>query len=193
MKVNYYEMVNFYTGIYNTIFSEITTQYPNNYEGLVVKYSDEYLKAYSYLQRAGQRLEEVKDMEKYYSEDDFKYFGLEHLYNVRNRISNYVNNTYFEFSEIVYQYDKFDEIYKDFKTERLKLEASEKYIYYEHKLLEQTEYDFIMNSLTMLSDDIKHLKNDIKETKYIKNFDNKKLNKLSKIVNEILGDIKNDL
>ena len=193
MKVNYYEMVNFYTGIYNTIFNEITTQYPNNYEGLVVKYSDEYLKAYSYLQRAGQRLEEVKDMEKYYSEDDFKYFGLENLYNVRNRISNYVNNTYFEFSEIVYQYDKFDEIYKDFKTERLKLEASEKYIYYEHKLLEQTEYDFIINSLTLLSDDIKHLKNDIKEIKYIKNFDNKKLNKLSQIVNEILGDIKNDL
>lgn len=192
MKVNYYEMVNFYTGIYNTIFNEITTQYPNNYEGLVVKYSDEYLKAYSYLQRAGQRLEEVKDMEKYYSEDDFKYFGLEHLYNVRNRISNYVNNTYFEFSEIVYQYDKFDEIYKDFKTERLKLEASEKYIYYEHKLLEQTEYDFIMNSLTLLSDDIKHLKNDTKEIKYIKNFDNKKLNKLSQIVNEILGEIKNE-
>lgn len=193
MKINYYEMVNFYTGIYNTIFNEITTKYPNNFEGLVVKYSDEYLKAYSYLQRAGQRLEEVRDMEKYYNEDDFRYFGLEHLYNVRNRISDYVNNTHFEFSEMVYQYDRFDEVYDDFKIERLKFEASEKYTYYEHKLLEQTEYDFIMNSLTMLSDDIKHLKNDIKETKYIKNFDKKKLNKLSKMVNEILGDIKNDL
>ncbi len=193
MKVNYYEMVNFYTGIYNTIFNEITTKYPNNFEGLVVKYSDEYLKAYSYLQRTGQRLEEVRDMEKYYNENDFRYFGLEHLYNVRNRISDYVNNTHFEFSEMVYQYDRFDEVYDDFKIERLKFEASEKYTYYEHKLLEQTEYDFIMNSLTMLSDDIKHLKNDIKETKYIKNFDKKKLNKLSKMVNEILGDIKNDL
>ena len=193
MKVNYYELVNFYTVIYNTIFNEIDLLYPNKYEGLIVKYSDEYLKAYGYLQRAGWRLEEVRDMEKYYSEDDFKYFGLENLYDVRNRIEHYLKDTKTEFSDLVYQYDKFDEVFSEYKNERLTNEASEKFTYYEIKLVQQRDYDFILNTLTMLSDDIKHLKNDIKETKYIKNFDKKKLNKLSKMINEILGDIKNDM
>lgn len=193
MKVNYYELVNFYTVIYNTIFNEIDLLYPNKYEGLIVKYSDEYLKAYGYLQRAGWRLEEVRDMEKYYSEDDFKYFGLENLYDVRNRIEHYLKDTETEFSDLVYQYDKFDEVFSEYKNERLTNEASEKFTYYEIKLVQQKDYDFILNTLTMLSDDVKKLKNEIKESKYVKNIHNKKLNKIKKMIEEVTGDIKDDM
>lgn len=193
MKVNYYELVNFYTVIYNTIFNEIDLLYPNKYEGLIVKYSDEYLKAYGYLQRAGWRLEEVRDMEKYYSEDDFKYFGLENLYDVRNRIEHYLKDTETEFSDLVYQYGKFDEIFSEYKNERLTNEASEKFTYYEIKLVQQKDYDFILNTLTMLSDDVKKLKNEIKESKYVKNIHNKKLNKIKKMIEEVTGDIKDDM
>lgn len=193
MKVNYYELVNFYTVIYNTIFNEIDLLYPNKYEGLIVKYSDEYLKAYGYLQRAGWRLEEVRDMEKYYSEDDFKYFGLENLYDVRNRIEHYLKDTETEFSDLVYQYNKFDEVFSEYKNERLTNEASEKFTYYEIKLVQQKDYDFILNTLTMLSDDVKKLKNEIKESKYVKNIHNKKLNKIKKMIEEVTGDIKDDM
>ena len=49
MKIDYDEICDFYISIYNMIFTEIDTFYPNTYEDMVVKYSDEYLKAYSYL------------------------------------------------------------------------------------------------------------------------------------------------
>ena len=193
MKVNYKELCVFYTGIYNTIFTEIDVLCPNSYEGLIVTYSDEYLKAYSYLQRAGWRLEEVENMERYYDNDDFRYFGLENLYDVRNRIEHYLNNTKVEFSDNVYEYNKYDEIFNVYKTERLTSEASEKFTFYETKLLQQNEYDFVFNSLSVISSDVKRLINDIKESKYIDNVHNKKLNKINKLVKDLYGDIENGM
>ena len=103
---------------------------------MVVKYSEEYLKAYSYLQRADWRLDEVENMKQYYNEEDFKYFGLENLYNVRNRIEHYLKSTKIKFSDSIYEYNKYDEVYVDFKKERLTIKASEKFTYYETKLLQ---------------------------------------------------------
>ena len=193
MKIDYNELCNFYTSIYNMIFAEIDTFYPNTYDGMVVKYSEEYLKAYSYLQRAGWRLNELKNMKQYYDEEDFKYFGLENLYDVRNRIEHYLKSTKVKFSDSIYEYNKYDEVYKDFKKERLTTKASEKFTYYETKLLQQNEYDYVLNSLTLLSDDIKNIIDSIKESKYIKNIHNKKLNKVNKLIKEINGDIENDM
>ena len=193
MKIDYNELCNFYTSIYNMIFTEIDTFYPNTYDGMVVKYSEEYLKAYSYLQRAGWRLNEVENMKQYYDEEDFKYFGLENLYDVRNRIEHYLKSTKVKFSDSIYEYNKYDEVYVDFKKERLTTKASEKFTYYETKLLQQNEYDYVLNSLTLLSDDIKNIIDSIKESKYIKNVHNKKLNKINKLIKEINGDIENDM
>ena len=193
MDFDYEKLCDFYGGIYATIFKEIDVFYPNTYEGLTVRYSEEYLKAYGYLQRAGWRLEEVRDMKKYYKDDDFRFFGLENLYNVRNRIEHYLKNTNVEFSDSVYEYDKYDECFEKFKTERLSLEASEKFAFYEIKLSQQSEYDYIFNTLTMLSDDVKRTISDIKESKHIKNVHNKKLNKINKIIKELYGDLKNEM
>lgn len=191
--INYDELCDFYISIYNMIFTEIDTFYPNTYEDMVVKYSEEYLKAYSYLQRAGLRLEEVKEMKQYYDEEDFKYFGLENLYIVRNKIEHYLNDVEIEFTDSVYRYNQYDDIYVDFKKERLTTKASEKFAYYETKLLQRNEYDYVLNSLTLLNSDIKNIINSIKESRYVKNIHNKKLNKMNKLVKEITGDIKNDM
>lgn len=193
MKIDYDELCDFYISICNMIFTEIDTFYPNTYEDMVVKYSDEYLKAYSYLQRAGWRLEEVKEMKQYYDEEDFKYFGLENLYDVRNRIEHYLNDVEIEFTDSVYTYNQYDDIYADFKKERLTTKASEKFAYYETKLLQRNEYDYVLNSLTLLNSDIKNIINSIKESRYVKNIHNKKLNKMNKLIKEITGDIKNDM
>ena len=193
MKIDYDEICDFYISICNMIFTEIDVFYPNTYEDMVVKYSDEYLKAYSYLQRAGWRLEEIKEMKQYYDEEDFKYFGLENLYDVRNRIEHYLNDVEIEFTDSVYTYNQYDDIYADFKKERLTTKASEKFAYYETKLLQRNEYDYVLNSLTLLNSDIKNIINSIKESKYVKNIHNKKLNKMNKLLKEITGDIKNDM
>lgn len=193
MKIDYDEICDFYISICNMIFTEIDVFYPNTYEDMTVKYSDEYLKAYSYLQRAGWRLEQIKDMKQYYDEENFKYFGLENLYNVRNRIEHYLNDVEIEFSDSVYTYNQYDDIYSDFKKERLTTKASEKFAYYETKLLQRNEYDYVLNSLTLLNSDIKNIINSIKESKYVKNIHNKKLNKMNKLIKEITGDIKNDM
>ena len=71
--------------------------------------------------------------------------------------------------------------------------ASEKFTYYETKLLQRNEYDYVLNSLTLLNSDIKNIINSIKESKYVKNIHNKKLNKMNKLLKEITGDIKNDM
>ena len=193
MKIDYDELCDFYISICNMIFTEIDVFYPNTYEDTVVKYSEEYLKAYSYLQRAGLRLEQIKDMKQYYDEEDFKYFGLENLYIVRNKIEHYLNDVEIEFADSVYTYNQYDDIYADFKKERLTTKASEKFAYYETKLLQRNEYDYILNSLTLLNSDIKNIINSIKESKYMKNIHNKKLNKMNKLIKEITGDIKNDM
>ena len=193
MKIDYDELCDFYISICNMIFTEIDVFYPNTYEDTVVKYSEEYLKAYSYLQRAGLRLEQIKDMKQYYDEEDFKYFGLENLYIVRNKIEHYLNDVEIEFADSVYTYNQYDDIYADFKKERLTTKASEKVAYYETKLLQRNEYDYILNSLTLLSSDIKNIIDSIKESKYVKNIHNKKLNKMNKLIKEITGDIKNDM
>ena len=193
MKIDYDELCDFYISICNMIFTEIDVFYPNTYEDTVVKYSEEYLKAYSYLQRAGLRLEQIKDMKQYYDEEDFKYFGLENLYIVRNKIEHYLNDVEIEFADSVYTYNQYDDIYADFKKERLTTKASEEFAYYETKLLQRNEYDYILNSLTLLNSDIKNIINSIKESKYMKNIHNKKLNKMNKLIKEITGDIKNDM
>lgn len=193
MKIDYDELCDFYISICNMIFTEIDVFYPNTYEDTVVKYSEEYLKAYSYLQRAGLRLEQIKDMKQYYDEEDFKYFGLENLYIVRNKIEHYLNDVEIEFADSVYTYNQYDDIYADFKKERLTTKTSEKFAYYETKLLQRNEYDYILNSLTLLSSDIKNIIDSIKESKYVKNIHNKKLNKMNKLIKEITGDIKNDM
>ena len=126
-------------------------------------------------------------------EKDFKYFGLEILYGIRYKINNYLKATDIEFEDSIYSFIKYDDIYKEYEFERLTSEASEKFAYYEAKLLQQNDYDYILNSLTMLSDDVKNIREEIKKSKYIKNKHNKKLNKINKLIKEIIGDVKNDM
>ena len=193
MKIDYEEVCNFYGGICNAIFNEIDIFYPNKYEGLTVKYSDEYLKAYSHLHNIVLQLDELHNMKDYYNEKDFKYFGLEILYGIRYKINNYLKATDIEFEDSIYSFIKYDDIYKEYEFERLTSEASEKFAYYEAKLLQQNDYDYILNSLTMLSDDVKNIREEIKKSKYIKHKHNKKLNKINKLIKEIIGDVKNDM
>lgn len=193
MKFSYNEMINYFGNLYNEIFREIEIFSPNTFDGTVIKYSDEYMKAYSWLERAGFRLEEVQLMEDYYTEDDFKFFGLEHLMNVRNRIHNYLKNTNMEFSEKIYDYKKYDEIFNLFVKERTEdKNSSVKYNYYDIKLSQQADYDRVLNSLTLSISDIKILKDDIRESKYLNNRHIKKINKIKKELQNLRKEIEDD-
>lgn len=192
MKIDYEEMVNHFTNIYQTIFTEINVLYPNLYEGMIIKYSDEYLKAYSWLQRAGWRLEEMEMMTNFYDEDDFRFFGLEHLLDIRNRIYGYLNSVKIEFDESVYEYDRYDEIFNEFKKERNN-ETIKKYEYYENKYLQQSDYDMVLNSLIFISSDVGRLKDDIEESKYVNNKHIKKIKKIKRELDNLKKEIEDDM
>ena len=116
MKINYKELCDFYQDIIWKIFNCLNKDSPAVYdkENHNLKYSEEYLHAYGYLQRAEWRLSDTEEMKKYWNEDDFVHFGLENLSNVRSRIEHYLKDTSFKFPECVYEYDKYDDIVKKY-------------------------------------------------------------------------------
>lgn len=116
MKIEYKELCDFYGKIIKKIFNCLNNDSPAVYdeENHNFKYSDEYLNAYGYLQRAEWRLWDTEEMESYWNNDDFVHFGLENLCNVRNRIEHYLDDTTFKFPDCVYTYKKYDKIVKDY-------------------------------------------------------------------------------
>ena len=71
------EMVKYYAKITSAIYNEIEEVFPTRHEGLCkTVYSEEYKDAYGWLQRADWRLAETEAMKKYYTEPEFKYYGL---------------------------------------------------------------------------------------------------------------------
>lgn len=74
---------------------------------------DEYLNAYSYLERAIWRLNEIQEMSDFYNEKDFFYFGMENLSNARHRIQHYLEDTETElFNDL--KYKKYDGLVIDY-------------------------------------------------------------------------------
>ena len=115
MDIDYKEIATFYSGIISTIFSTCEKVNPSYWDknNECMKYGDEYLDAYSYLQKAEWRLSNVYTLKDYYTNTDFKYYGLEQLQEVRHRIEHYFNDPDFDlpdYPESVYEYKKYDHI-----------------------------------------------------------------------------------
>lgn len=176
MEIPYQDMVNYYIGIINNIYKEIKAVTPIEWgDGLCdVKYPDEYQNAYGWLQRAEWRLSDTKVMCNYYDEEEFKYFGIHNLSNVRHRIDGYLDETEFEFSEKVTDYRKYDE-YIELNKELIYDDEFHKWFNYYSKL-EHLEQD-----ISYLDSQIKWLKSDIEDFKWELNPEN-----MSSIFNEYL-------
>lgn len=160
MEIPYQDMVNYYMEIINNIYKEIKVVTPIEWgDGLCeVKYPDEYKNAYGWLQRAEWRLGDTKVMCNYYDEDEFKYFGIHNLSNVRHRIDGYLDETEFEFSEKVTDYRKYDE-YVELNKELIRDDEFHKWFNY-YSRLEHLEQD-----MSYLDSQIKWVKSDIEDFK----------------------------
>jgi hypothetical protein len=176
MEIPYQDMVNYYIGIINNIYKEIKAVTPIEWgDGLCdVKYPEEYKNAYGWLQRAEWRLSDTKVMCNYYDEEEFKYYGIHNLSNVRHRIDGYLNETEFEFSEKVTDYRKYDE-YVELNKELIHDDEFHKWFDYYSKL-EKLEQDMFY-----LDSQIKWVKSDIGEFKRNLNPEN-----MSSVFNEYL-------
>ena len=169
-------MVNYYTGIINNIYKEIKAVTPIEWgeELCNVKYPDEYMNAYGWLQRAGWRLADTKVMRNYYDEEEFKYYGIHNLSNVHHRIDEYLKETEFEFSENVTDYRKYED-YVELNKELIHDDEFHKWFDYYSKL-ETLEQD-----MSYLDSEISWVKSDIEEFKSKLNSEN-----MSSIFNEYL-------
>lgn len=133
MKIDYNEICTVYGNIIRNIFRCLNEDTPPIYdkENHNFKYSDEYLNAYGYLQKAEWRLADTEEMKNHWVEEDFVHYGLENLLNVRNRISHYLHDTDFKFPDCVYDYKKYDDVLKIFCSELRNTKGNEeKFTYY---------------------------------------------------------------
>lgn len=184
----YEEMVSYYNNIISNIWKEIEEVYPNEYLGdFRYKYSDEWTHAYGYLQRAEWRLSDTYNMKDYYTEENFKYYGMEHLSDVNNRIKHYLEDTDFKFTEKVTDCHKYDNILEE-RMELLHDPEFHKYFNYYEKLNRlNTEKKHITGQINYLKSQIVQLEEELNGTwtlsqhnKYIQNTD-----ELLKIITEI--------
>ena len=124
-KLDYEEIAEYYGEIINRIYTEIEKESPSQYntEKQNISYSDEYLDAYSYLQKAEWRISDIRQLKDYEKDEDYKYFATEHLSDVRHRIESYLEKTTMKFTSPVYDYKKYDRILE----ERKELRKNSKY------------------------------------------------------------------
>lgn len=182
------EMCAYYHEIITNIYNEIREKYPNKYKDLCrIEYSDEYLQAYGWLQRAGWRLSETTSMSEHYNEPLFKYYGLENLSNVKHRIEGYLESTDFKFTDKVTEYHKYDEILKE-RFELIKDPNFHKYYKYYSKLHSQEQnIEHIELDKHWLISQLESFKNTIKESEHIINKDalEETLSSMHKTINEL--------
>lgn len=182
------EMVKYYSKITSAIYNEIEEVFPTKHKGLCkTVYSEEYKNAYGWLQRADWRLAETESMRKYYTEPEFKYYGLENLSNVHHRIEGYLKNTEFKFTESVTDYHKYDDII----AERMDMVHDPDFHKYFNYYLRLHDFEQFHESIGLdkhwLISDLESFERRIQESSFITNKEelNNKLTELKQSIEDL--------
>ena len=115
MEIDYKQIADYYMRIIGKIYSAceaVEEPYWDNEKSAMI-YGKAYLDAYSYLQKAEWRLSNVYNLKDYYNREDFQYYGLEQLQEVRHRIQHYLEDETIDLSHLpdcVYEYKEYDDI-----------------------------------------------------------------------------------
>lgn len=190
MEINYEEISRFYRNIIHYIFNEIENIAPIRWDEQSNQpvYSDEYKLAYSYLHKAIWRLDNVLKMSDYYDEENFEYFGLEHLLDARYRISDYLNdesNSLFVNDEIVQNYTHYDDVIIDYYQS---IGLNNNYFnYYQKKLYRDSNISHIQFEIDELKQNVRMLQNSVDRSDYLVN--KSTIQSIIKELNQLLNKI----
>lgn len=189
MEINYEEISRFYRNIIHYIFNEIENIAPTRWDEQSNQpvYSDEYKLAYSYLHKAIWRLDNVLKMSDYYDEEDFEYFGLEHLSDARYRIADYLNeesNSLFVNDEIVQNYTHYDIIIDYYQS----IGFNNNYFnYYQKILYRDSNISHIQFEINELKQNVRMLQNSVDRSDYLVN--KSTIQSIIKELNQLLNKI----
>lgn len=189
MEINYEEISRFYRNIIHYIFNEIENIAPTRWDEQSNQpiYSDEYKLAYSYLDKAIWRLNDVLKMSDYYDEENFEYFGLEHLSDTRYRISDYLNensNNLFINDEIVQSYTHYDIIIDYYQS----IGFNNNYFnYYQKILYRDSNISHIQFEIDELKQNVRMLQNSVDRSDYLVN--KSTIQSIIKELNQLLNKI----
>ena len=171
MEINYEEISRFYRNIIHYIFNEIENVAPIRWDEQSNQpiYSDEYELAYAYLNKAILRLDDVLKMSDYYDEENFEYFGLEHLLDARYRIEDYLeeSNSLFMNDEIVQNYTHYDNVIIDY-YQSIGLNDN-CFMYYQKILYRDSNISHIQFKINELKHNVEMLQNSIDHSDYLAN------------------------
>lgn len=171
MEINYEEISRFYRNIIHYIFNEIENIAPIRWDEQSNQpvYSDEYKLAYDYLNKAILRLDDVLKMSDYYDEENFEYFGLEHLSDARYRIEQYLeeSNNLFVNDEIVQNYTHYDDIVIDY-YQPIRLN-NDYFMYYQKILYRDSNISHIQFEIDELKQNVGILQNSVDHSDYLVN------------------------
>lgn len=189
MEINYEEISRFYRNIIHYIFNEIENIAPTRWDEQSNQpiYSDEYKLAYSYLDKAIWRLNDVLKMSDYYDEENFEYFGLEHLSDARYRIADYLNeesNNLFINDEIVQNYTHYDIIIDYYQS----IGFNNNYFnYYQKILYRDSNISHIQFEIDELKQNVRMLQNSVDRSNYLVN--KSTIQSIIKELNQLLNKI----
>lgn len=189
MEINYEEISRFYRNIIHYIFNEIENIAPTRWDEQSNQpiYSDEYKLAYSYLDKAIWRLDDVLKMSDYYDEENFEYFGLEHLSDARYRIADYLNeesNSLFVNDEIVQNYTHYDNVIIDYCQSGFN---NNYFNYYQKILYRDSNISHIQFEIDELKQNVRMLQNSVDRSDYLVN--KSTIQSIIKELNQLLNKI----
>lgn len=189
MKINYEEISRFYRNIIHYIFNEIENVAPIRWDEQSNQpvYSDEYKFAYDYLNKAIWRLDDVLKMSDYYDEENFEYFGLEHLSDARYRIEHYLedSNNLFINDKIVQNYTHYDDIVIDY-YQPIRLD-NDYFMYYQKILYRDSNISHIQFEIDELKQNVEMLQNSVDHSDYLAN--KSTIQSIIKELNQLLNKI----
>lgn len=189
MKINYEEISRFYRNIIHYIFNEIENVAPIRWDEQSNQpvYSDEYKLAYDYLNKAIWRLDDVLKMGDYYDEENFEYFGLEHLSDARYRIEHYLedSNNLFINDKIVQNYTYYDDIVIDY-YQLIRLD-NDYFMYYQKILYRDSNISHIQFEIDELKQNVEMLQNSVDHSDYLVN--KSTIQSIIKELNQLLNKI----
>ena len=189
MEINYEEISRFYRNIIHYIFNEIENVAPIRWDEQSNQpvYSDEYKFAYDYLNKAIWRLDDVLKMSDYYDEENFEYFGLEHLSDARYRIEHYLedSNNLFINDKIVQNYTHYDDIVIDY-YQPIRLD-NDYFIYYQKILYGDSNISHIQFEIDELKQNVEMLQNSVDHSDYLAN--KSTIQSIIKELNQLLNKI----